>query len=440
MNQMMEEKFASIVVGRDEATDQMFRCIIYSNNLEPTYFIERVITNPEDLRKILNIMEDRKFSCEVIFKTMNPSEWESKKEELLTEAKQHVEKAEKEQSEIKKAYNEKIAKVEKKSKVKNLKVWGITALTIAAIAIGGYALQKDKPNTVTAPDLSSSPAITAPVTPGNTIDERIEAMKDQFAKGELYYDITNPDEVEKRVNTFITYFDKMKNSSITKSEVADFYLLINGIKPSEGVNIDELMRKIQSASAFDPYFDWREVAGQEIIANKRDSAYLDIYLRAINDWKAAAESHNMKQVTSMGKELVATSYYGLIMRDPLKTQVQEIGSVNLQNVSPEIQAFITGYVGLTLNYPGYDIMEAIGPVTIQGETINVNHVAEPLAGPHVIPAGEQASTQNGGSQGFAQATMITVINKYNNGEYPLCPKEIEAALNSLKNQPVKTLK
>ncbi|MDD2203525.1 MAG: hypothetical protein PHT75_03550 [Bacilli bacterium] len=444
MNDGKKVKTAGIIAGVNQETNQFFRCLIYSNYLEPVHTMDRLINKEEDLTKIIEILEERGFSCGSVVKAMDPAEWEIKKEELIQEAKTIAEGKEKEELDLKAAYDAKIAATEKKAKVSKLKLYGVTAVTIAAL-VGGYMLlSKDAPTTVNAPSVSS-PAVTSELNqplPGNTVDERILAMKDLFAKGELSYDITNPDEVQKRVANLIGYFEKMQKSDITKAEATDFFLLINGIKPSDGVDIDELMRKVQLAAAFDPYFDWREVAGQEIIANKRDSAYADIYFRAINDWKTAAEGHNMQQVSAMGKELVATSYYGMIIKEPLETQVPEIGNVKMENVSSELQAFLTGYVGMTLNYPGYDIVSAIGPITIQGDSINVNHVAEPLAGPHIITPGEQGSTnKEGGEQGLAHSTMIMIVNKYNNGEYPECSEEIKAALNSLTEKaPTKSLK
>jgi hypothetical protein len=444
MNEANDIKTAAIVAGVDETTEQYFRCIIYSDYLEPVHAMERLISKEEDLAKIIEILEEKGYSCGSVVRKMNPNDWMSKKEELIQEAQLIAEQKAQEELSARAAYDAKIAETEKKAKVSKLKIYGITAVTIAAL-VGGYMLlSKDAPKTVNAPSVSS-PAITSELNqplPGNTVDERILAMKDLFAKGDLSYDITNPDEVQKRVAVLIEYFNKMQKSDITNSEAMDFFLLINGIKPSEGVDIDELMRKVQLAAAFDPYFDWREVAGQEIIANKRDSAYADIYFRAINDWKKAAESHDMQQVSSMGKELVATAYYGMIIKEPLQTQNAEIGNVKMVNVSSELQAFLTGYVGMTLNYPGYDIVGAIGPVTIQGDTINVNHVAEPLAGPHIITAGEEGSTdKKGGEQGLAQSTMIMIVEKYNNGEYPECPEELKEALNSLAPKaPTKTLK
>lgn len=445
-------KAIGIVACADPATKKGYRCVLYSNNLAPNKTIDRVISKDEDLNIMLTVLNDKGFEIGYDEIEISPADFDARKEEVINLAKEKAEEIEKKQSDAKAAYDEKIDETEKKANVKNLKAHGkakkaiIAVVTATAIALAGYTLIKNMNKDAKTPNLNSTPSITSQVTdtpsslPGKTVDERITAMKEQFAKGELYYDITNPDEVEKRVNVLINYFEKMQKSSITKAEATDFYLLINGIKPSDGVDIDELMRKIQLAAAYDPNFDWREVAGQEIIANKRDSAYLDIYLRAINDWKTAAESKNMKQVSSMGKELVATSYYGIVLKEPLETQVQGVGNVRFQNVSTEMQAFITGYVGMTINYPGYDIKEAIGSVTIQGDSIDVNAVAEPIAGPQVVPAGEQGATDKGGEQGFAQATMTVIVTKYNNGGYPECPEEIKAMLDSMSKQSVKTLK
>lgn len=446
------DKAIGVVAGIDEATQKAFRCILYSNSLKPVHTMERVLATDEDLPKIVHVLQEQGFEADYELVTMKPEEWEAKREELVEIAKGKAEAIEAQQAMINEQYDAKIAETEQKANVKNLKAHGkakkaiIAIVTAAALVAGGYAIVKNMNKDAQAPNLNS-PSITSEIPsestplPGKTVDERITAMHELFAKGELYYDITNPDEVEKRVNLLIGYFEKMQKSSITKGEATDFFLLINGIKPTDGVDIDELMRKIQLAAAYDPNFDWREVAGQEIIANKRDSAYLDIYLRAINDWKTAAESKNIKQVSSMGKELVATSYYGIILKEPLETQVQGVGNVRFQNVSTEMQAFITGYVGMTLNYPGYDIKEVIGSVTIQGDSIDVNYVAEPIAGPQVVPAGEKGATDKGGEQGFAQATMTVIVTKYNNGEYPECPEELQARLNSLANpQSVKTLK
>lgn len=451
----MEEnnrKKAGIVVVQDENNKQPFKCIMYSNHFEPLHTMEREITNDQDIITIVGILKDHDFTTEVIYKDLTPADFEIKKAEITEELKQIVEAKEhetKETDEIESAVDRKLSKVEKNVGIHNLKLFGAMAVAVGTIIIASLALNKKAPSTAVPPTLTNpsvtstfepTVAPTATPLPGKTVDERITAMQEQYAKEELYYDITNPDEVEKRVNILISYFEKMQKGSITKAEATDFYLLLNGIAPSEGVDIDELMRKVQLAAAYDPSFDWREKAGEEIVANKRDSAYLDIYLRAINDWKSAAESRDMKQVSSMGKELVATSYYGMIIKQPLETQVKEVGKVKFQNVSSEMQAFITGYVGMTINYPGYDIKEAIGSVTIQGDSINVNAIAEPIAGPHVIPAGEKGSTDKGGEQGFAQSTMTMIVTKYNNGEYPECPEEIKAMLDTLSKQSVKTLK
>lgn len=446
MEETDERKVVGIVVGIDEASNNIFRCMLYSKYLEGNT-MERLVSSDEEVNKIIDVLEEKGFDVQISDITMNPADWEIRREEIIADARSISEGPAVAKAEEKDAVDTKIVEVQKKAKVSNLKVWGVTLVAVTALLVAGYVLtHTGGKQDVVAPSLNT-PSITSTINPqatgtlpGNTVDERIAAMKDQFAKGELYYDITNPDEVQKRVNILIGYFDKMQKGAITSTEATEFYLLMNRYAPSEGVDVDELMRKIQSAAAYDPSFDWREIAGQEIIANKRDSAYLDIYLKAINDWKAAAESHNMKQVASTGKELVATSYYGMILKAPLDTQVAGVGTVQMQNTSVEMQAFIVGYVGMTINYPGYDIKESIGSVTIQGDTIDVNAVAEPIAGPQIIPAGEKGSTDNGGEQGFAQSTMTMIVTKYNNGEYPECPDEIRARLNGLTKAPVKTLK
>jgi|LSQX01.1.fsa_nt_gb hypothetical protein len=435
-------KVVIVVVGKDTTSKENFKCMLYSNNFQPEPFLDNIKPEGEAIESVIKHLEAKGYYTRLLFKEMSPNEWDLKKSDLVVEAKEMAEKIENEQKKTDEMIKEKISSAEKKAGVKNLKIWGVVALSVA-IAVGGYMVGKKAQNNVTAPDLTSAnPSVTTQTevegevkqTTPETIDEKIVMLKEQFAKGELNYDITNLSEVEKKVNILIGYFEKMQKAHITKSEAADFYLLINGIKPSEDVNIEELMRKVQLAAAFDPYFDWREIPGQEIIANKRDSAYLDIYLRAINDWKSAAESRDMKQVSSMGKELVATAYYGMVLNEPLITQNNEIGNVHFRNVGYETQAFITGYTAATLTYPGYDTLKAIGSVQIKDDKINANHIFEPLAGPHVIPSGEKGSTSKGGEQGFAEQTMIMMLDKYNNGQYIKCPEEIKVMLEKILNE------
>lgn len=437
----MNQKAAAIIAGCNE-DKKMFKCIIYSNQFTPNKVMERDLNSEEDLNIIQSVLNEKGFACEVETLYISPELWESNKAEIIESVKglaaDFEKRIEAEKTEIEEALAKKSSEVQSKTGVKNLKFYGAAALAImVAAGITGYTIANHFDNkNVDAPKLGK-PAVTMPVSP---IDQKIAELKEKFAKGEMYYDITNPIEVENRVNVLISYFGKMEKGVITKSEATDFYLLINGIKPANNVDIDELMRKIQLAAAYDAKFDWREVKGQEIIANKRDSEYLDIYLKAINDWKNAAANGNKDQIKETGRELVATSFHGFILKNELDTENPEIGKVNFQNISHELQAFIVGYVGPTLNFPGLNPNDAIGAVPIMGDKINVNDLAKPIAGPHIIPAGEEGRTDNGGEEGLAQSTMIMLINDYNQGRMPECPEEIKALIESFSNQQVKILK
>lgn len=435
------EKVISIIFVQDSADNtKRLGFVMYSNALEPTgAAVDDVDLGGKGSDAIIDRFTKEGFKIDEKTVSMTDAEWQAQKTDLINQAKEAAEKMEQEQV-INDSADEKISDIEEKTKTKNLKVYSkpmkavlcaATAVVIAltAWAVGHFGTKKPADNETTTTQRDKDP--------NKSVDARITAMQAQFAAGELNYDITNPAEVESRINNLIGYFDKMDNNTITKAEATEFFLLLNGIEPGANVDVDELMRKVQSAAATDANFDWREVAGKEIIANKRDSAFSDVLFKVINDWKVAVDeglkSGDMTAATAAGKEMVATLHYALIIKEPIETSV---GQVSLQNISIENIAFLMGYAGMAPAIPGIDINGVIGKITIKGDESDVNKLlAEPIAGPQVLTPGENGRTdEKGGEMGLAQSTMIPIVTKHLKGEYPECPGAVQDVADNISNQ------
>lgn len=431
----MYKKPVGIVVGVDKTSGNPFRAIFYSEFIQPNNISEMIIGTNTNFDKGISALISKGFVCNQQTIVTTPFEWDFKKYELEGKARALFTQKQEEQAAIKKALEAKQQAIERETGVRNFKLGRkVIALLVAlAIGAGGYSwYSKSKHNKATVPPLSR-PGINMEL-PNYLTNEQELALKEQYALGELNFDLTDKEEVERRIGYFGGYFDNMTKHHLTLTEQIDFFLLMNGVEPIFNKDVEDIMIKVQLAASSDSGFNWREKSGEEIIAIKRDSAYLDIYLKVINDWKVAAESKNLETGRVAGKEFVATSIYGIIEKEPLDTGKDGIGAVHMQDVSIEMQAFITGYVGRVTYYPGIDARDTIGKIMIKGEEVDTDYLCEPIAGPYIMPAGEQGRTDQGGEQGLAQTTMMKLVAKYINGSYIKCSSELRQFLEDLAKE------
>lgn len=437
----MDTRAIAIVVGVDKNSGEKFGAILYNNGND----FEEAIYNNAAFERWVAAKRSQGYVCEIITKEMTLDEWKLNKTSLIEEAKELCAQIQKKQVALEAKRSEVEKAVENDTGVKNFRLSKKMLAIIMATVIGvtglgvalNHILKKDGSTNTPTPSLNG-PSISREL-PDYLAEQQELALKEKYALGELSYDLTDKEEVMKRIGYLEAYANKMTKHHLTSSEIADFYLVSNGIEPIFNDDVDDIMRKVQLAASDDAGFDWRENTGEEIIASKKDSAYLDIYLKAINDWKVAAESKNPSITGPAGKEFAATGIYGIVLKEPLDTGIKEIGSVHMHDVSLEMQTFITGYVGMAINYPGLDIMDTFGKITIQGEEVDINYLSEPIAGPHVIPTGEQGRTDQGGEQGLAHATMIRLVNKYQNGDAITCPSELKQLLEQYGKEAVKQI-
>jgi hypothetical protein len=458
----MENKIIGAVVGIDEETGKHFRCILYSKSFDPEFYESKLFSN-EQINKIQEGFVNDGYKMEITAFEMSQNDWNDINREYLQDTARNIaEQIEARENEAIEAINNKTKEIEEKVHVKNLKLKKkiiIPLLVVLGIAttIGGVKLVKhlitkndNKPGvtsdagvipTGAIPTVTPTVAPTPTALPVNPIDGKITALQAAYANGDLNYDITNPDEVEKRLTNFLALFDKMKTNTLTTSEKIDFYLMMNGYESINDLNEDEIQdifARVGHAMATDPGFDWAEAPGQEAIANKRDSAYVNVFLKLINDWKTAVAAKDLNAMASTGKELTITTYVSMVKGDPIIT---DAGQVRFNNLDPQVQAFISSEVFYALNLSGFfmdgtnanNINDVINPVETIGSielasygvTINANRVSEALSKE---------------DEGVIVASRQLMRGIFTEGATIECPNDVKGRINTLANQPVKTLK
>ena len=145
---MNNQNIVGIVVGEDK--QGKYNTFMYSPSFKPSKIMEQKINGDEDLNKTISILNELGFK-EINTKTIRVQreEWNTRKEEIQREAVKLVVEKEKE-IQVSKKPEDKIIEsktryAEKKSGVKNLKIWYV-AIATALVAATGYAFVKSNNN------------------------------------------------------------------------------------------------------------------------------------------------------------------------------------------------------------------------------------------------------------------------------------------------------
>ncbi|MDD4643961.1 MAG: hypothetical protein PHW90_02955 [Bacilli bacterium] len=266
----MYKKPVGIVVGVAKTSGKPFRAIFYSEFIQPNNISEMIIGTNTDFDKGISALISKGFVCNQQTIVTTPFEWDFKKPELEDEARALFTQKQEEQAAIKNALEAKQQAIERETGVRNFKLGRkVIALLVAlAIGAGGYSwYSKSKHNKATVPPLSR-PGINMEL-PNYLTNEQELALKEQYALGELNFDLTDKEEVERRIGYFGGYFDNMTKHHLTLAEQIDFFLLMNGVEPIFNKDVEDIMIKVQLAASSDSGFNWREKSGEEIIAIKK---------------------------------------------------------------------------------------------------------------------------------------------------------------------------